>query len=250
RCNWRPDPCGARPGRGACRLARLPAGGDAYAGAGAGRRARLHGRPAEPDCGARRGSYRWRDRAGGAGAGQGGGGAVARRSRACTDGDACAASDRRLHRRRPRRLPANRRDRHAARRGCEMSATSSAPAGDWRLRAPGKEDDETATTTRFWWVRHAPVAHEGRIYGQKDMPCDCTDTAVFTGLARQLPRDAVWVTSHLRRTHETARAIVRAGLGGPDPIPGPDVPAIPDLAEQSFGEWQGLTYEELRHSRG
>jgi len=108
----------------------------------------------------------------------------------------------------------------------------------------------TATTTRFWWVRHAPVAHEGRIYGQKDMPCDCTDTAVFTGLARQLPRDAVWVTSHLRRTHETARAIVRAGLPGPDPIPGPDVPAIPDLAEQSFGEWQGLTYEELRHSRG
>src|SRR5205807_545749 len=54
----------------------------------------------------------------------------------------------------------------------------------------------------------------------------------------------------LRRTHETARAIVRAGLPGPDPIPGPDAPAIADLAEQSFGEWQGLTYEELRHSRG
>ena len=125
-----------------------------------------------------------------------------------------------------------------------MSDTSRVPAGDWRLRA-----DETATTTRFWWVRHAPVAHEGRIYGQKDMPCDCTDTAVFTGLARQLPRDAVWVTSNLRRTHETARAIVRAGLPGPDPIPGPDVPAIPDLAEQGFGDWQGLTYEELRHSR-
>ncbi|MBV9587243.1 MAG: hypothetical protein JO213_20405, partial [Alphaproteobacteria bacterium] len=58
-----------------------------------------------------------------------------------------------------------------------MSAASRAPAGDWRPRA-----DETARTTRFWWVRHAPVAHEGRIYGQKDMPCDCTDTAVFSGL--------------------------------------------------------------------
>jgi hypothetical protein len=77
-----------------------------------------------------------------------------------------------------------------------------------------------ATTTRFWWVRHAPVDHDGRIYGQKDMPCDCTDTAVFSGLARQLPREAAWVTSHLRRTHETARAIVHAGLPGPDPIPG------------------------------
>jgi alpha-ribazole phosphatase len=110
--------------------------------------------------------------------------------------------------------------------------------------------DVTATTTRFWWVRHAPVDHEGRIYGRKDMTCDCTDTAVFSGLARQLPRDAAWVTSDLRRTHETARAIVRAGLPGPAEIPGPDAPAIPDLAEQSFGDWQGLTYEELRHSRG
>jgi len=108
----------------------------------------------------------------------------------------------------------------------------------------------TSTTTRFWWVRHAPVAHDGRIYGQKDMTCDCSDAAVFAGLARQLPRDAVWATSNLRRTHETAQAIIRAGLPGPDPIPGPGSTEIADLAEQSFGDWQGLTYEELRQSRG
>ena len=107
-----------------------------------------------------------------------------------------------------------------------------------------------AATTRFWWVRHAPVEHGGRIYGQKDMPCDCTDAAVFSGLARLLPREAVWVTSTLRRTHETARAIVCAGLPGPDPIPGPDAAALAALAEQSFGDWQGLTYDELRQSRG
>jgi alpha-ribazole phosphatase len=107
-----------------------------------------------------------------------------------------------------------------------------------------------ATMTRFWWVRHAPVEHGGRIYGQKDMPCDCTDTAVFSGLARQLPTDAVWAVSNLRRTHETAAAIVRAGLPGPCQIPGPEAPAIADLAEQSFGKWQGLSYEELRQSRG
>jgi len=107
-----------------------------------------------------------------------------------------------------------------------------------------------AAATRFWWVRHAPVDHDGRIYGQKDMPCDCTDTAAFAGLARQLPRGAAWAVSSLRRTHETAAAIVRAGLPGPDPIPGPDAPALADLAEQSFGAWQGLTYEELRQSRG
>jgi len=105
-------------------------------------------------------------------------------------------------------------------------------------------------TTRFWWVRHAPVNHDGRIYGQKDMPCDCSDADVFTGLARQLPKGAAWVASNLRRTHETARAIVAAGHPGPTKIPGPDCPALPELAEQAFGEWQGLTYEELRSQRG
>src|ERR1051325_4233729 len=47
-----------------------------------------------------------------------------------------------------------------------------------------------------------------------------------------------------------AERFTASGLPGPDPIPGPDVEAVPDLAEQSFGEWQGLTYEELRQSRG
>ena len=107
------------------------------------------------------------------------------------------------------------------------------------------EAGKDAVTTRFWWVRHAPVEHDGRIYGQKDMPCDCSDPAVFAGLARQLPKQAVWVTSNLRRTHETAAAIVRAGLPGPQPIPGPGAIMMPELAEQDFGEWQGLAYEEL-----
>jgi alpha-ribazole phosphatase len=56
-----------------------------------------------------------------------------------------------------------------------------------------------------------------------------------------LPRNAVWVTSDLRRTHQTATAIIRAGRPGPQPIPGPEVLALADLAEQNFGEWQGLT---------
>jgi len=105
-------------------------------------------------------------------------------------------------------------------------------------------------TTSFWWVRHAPVAHGGRIYGQTDLPCDCSDTTVFTGLVEKLPQHgALWVTSNLRRTQETAAAIIRAGLPGPESIPGPDAIAIPEFAEQDFGEWQGLTYEELEESR-
>jgi alpha-ribazole phosphatase len=107
----------------------------------------------------------------------------------------------------------------------------------------------TQITTSFWWVRHAAVAHGGRIYGQTDLSCDCSETALFTGLAEKLPHSAIWATSDLRRTHETAAAIVRAGLPGPQPIPGPEAVMIPELAEQDFGEWQGLTYEELQESR-
>ena len=82
-----------------------------------------------------------------------------------------------------------------------------------------------------------------------DLSCDCSDSSLFAGLAGQLPRGAIWVTSNLRRTHETAAAIIRAGLPGPQAIPGPDALALADLAEQNFGEWQGLTYEELSQSR-
>ena len=104
-------------------------------------------------------------------------------------------------------------------------------------------------TTRLWLVRHAPVVHGGRIYGQADLSCDCSETSLFTGLAEKLPRAAVWATSNLRRTHETAAAIIRAGLPGPKPIPGPGVIEMADLAEQDFGQWQGLSYEELQAFR-
>ena len=40
------------------------------------------------------------------------------------------------------------------------------------------------TTTRWWWIRHAPVVgHGGRIYGQDDHDCDCSDTETFRRLA-------------------------------------------------------------------
>jgi broad specificity phosphatase PhoE len=101
-------------------------------------------------------------------------------------------------------------------------------------------------TTRWWWVRHAPVTvNNGCCYGQDDLPCDVSDRAAFAGLARLLPKDAVWVTSHLQRTHLTAAGIVCAGLPGPDPIPGPGVVVEPDFAEQNFGDWQGMRYADI-----
>ncbi len=105
------------------------------------------------------------------------------------------------------------------------------------------------TQTRWWWIRHAPViADGGCVYGQRDLSADVSDRPRFAALARRLPGGAVWVTSHLRRTKETAAALAAAGLDVPAPI------EEPDLAEQHFGEWQGRSrrevYRENRDWRG
>jgi broad specificity phosphatase PhoE len=93
-----------------------------------------------------------------------------------------------------------------------------------------------SVVTRWWWIRHAPVPDKGRIYGQGDPSCDCSDRAVFADLSAALPAGAVWVTSNLVRTLETARAIHAAD---PEKFAGVAVSAFPELAEQHLGDWQG-----------
>ena len=89
------------------------------------------------------------------------------------------------------------------------------------------------TVTRWWWVRHAPVTDDGGcFYGQKDVAAWTGDTPVYRALAAALPPDAVWVASHLQRTHQTVAAIGAAGY------PLPEVEHRRDLAEQHFGDWQ------------
>ena len=107
--------------------------------------------------------------------------------------------------------------------------------------------DGGVTVTRWWWIRHAPVESGGRIYGACDLDANCTEPALFQGLAQRLPEPAVWITSHLRRTRQTAEAIL-AHRGPSESWPRLD--PHEDLAEQSFGDWQGMTYAELEASRG
>jgi broad specificity phosphatase PhoE len=113
-----------------------------------------------------------------------------------------------------------------------------------------------ATVTRWWWIRHAPVTgHQGRIYGQADFPADCSNQTVFQSLAAVLPADAVWITSNLQRTHQTAEAILaampRAARAATPGIARPAERLIePDIAEQHFGDWQGRTFDELYKLRG
>jgi len=99
--------------------------------------------------------------------------------------------------------------------------------------------------TRWWWVRHAPVRSDGgNIYGQSDIECDCGDGEVFEAVAKILPRNAVWVASSLKRTHQTAEAIWAAGFPKPAAMP-----READLAEQHLGQWQGMNRAAFIASR-
>ncbi len=99
--------------------------------------------------------------------------------------------------------------------------------------------------TRWWWVRHAPVRSDGgNIYGQSDIDCDTSDREVFEAVAKILPRNAVWYSSNLMRTHQTADAIWDAGFPKPSTM-------IKEaaFAEQNLGQWQGMNRAAFLASR-
>ena len=94
--------------------------------------------------------------------------------------------------------------------------------------------------TRWWWLRHAPVPERrGRVFGQMDVDADISDVAILNSLASCLPRDALWVTSPLKRASQTAAALAKAVGHDAEPL------VEPDFAEQDFGLWQGLTHNEM-----
>jgi broad specificity phosphatase PhoE len=98
----------------------------------------------------------------------------------------------------------------------------------------------TGAVTRWWWVRHAPVPNpERRCYGQSDKDCDVSNEALFRHQAALLPKGAVWYSSNLLRARKTAEHLAKAGA---------DMGKLhidAALAEQHFGDWQGLTYVRI-----
>jgi broad specificity phosphatase PhoE len=106
-------------------------------------------------------------------------------------------------------------------------------------------DGSKVVATRWWWVRHAPVRDDGgNIYGQKDIACDTSDGEVFEAVAKILPRSAVWYSSNLMRTHQTADAIWAAGFPRPANMIWETA-----FAEQNLGAWQGMNRAAFLASR-
>ncbi|OWJ67270.1 histidine phosphatase family protein [Inquilinus limosus] len=96
------------------------------------------------------------------------------------------------------------------------------------------------STTRWWWIRHAPVVNPDKLlYGRLDLAADTSDAAAVTALAARLPRGAAWLHSPLRRTAETAAALL--GAMGEAAVPTVE----PALIEQDFGAWQGRPSREV-----
>ncbi len=103
-------------------------------------------------------------------------------------------------------------------------------------------------TTRWWWVRHAPVINpDHTMYGRRDLPCDCSDTAQFKQLARNLPAAATWFISPLQRTRQTAEAILAADADGH--LGQPDLQVHPELLEHNHGDWEGQRWTDFYQQR-
>ena len=97
----------------------------------------------------------------------------------------------------------------------------------------------------WYLVRHGETDWNltERIQGQVDVPLNATGRRQVSHLAKRLtdlPLDAIY-SSDLARTHETARIIAADRDIA--------IATDPDLREFSFGEWEGLTAEEIEARR-
>ncbi|PWC82753.1 phosphoglycerate mutase [Azospirillum sp. TSH100] len=95
------------------------------------------------------------------------------------------------------------------------------------------------TVTRWWLIRHAPVHNpDAVICGSSDREADTGNRAAAAALAASLPADALWLTSPLRRSRQTAQA-----LWSRNPRLAGTAVVEPALAEQDFGDWEGISHD-------
>lgn len=94
---------------------------------------------------------------------------------------------------------------------------------------------QTKGATQLYLIRHAPVVGDGMVYGRRDLPADCSDSAQFGRLRAALGVMDHVISSPARRCLQTAQVLW------------PQVPphTDPDLWEQDFGDWEGLPFADI-----
>lgn len=96
---------------------------------------------------------------------------------------------------------------------------------------------EASKPTQWWWIRHAPVAGSQGSIHLADAPIGAADPAALARLKPLLPMQALWLTSTMRRSIETAKHLT---LVRPLPVAAFD--------EQDFGDWTGSSHKDLWES--
>jgi len=108
-------------------------------------------------------------------------------------------------------------------------------AGDRKLRNSRVE----AAACRLLLVRHATAEGHGRFQGQRDVPLSSAGRRELARLCERCSRYPIRAVyaSDLRRARETAEAVARNfGL---------EVEVRPELREMHFGQWEGLTWNQI-----
>jgi alpha-ribazole phosphatase len=109
-------------------------------------------------------------------------------------------------------------------------------SGDRKLWTDGKVP---ATGCRLLLVRHATAEGNGRFQGQRDVPLTRTGRRELDRLGEKCshyPVSAVY-SSDLRRARQTAEAVARRfGL---------EIEVRPELREMHFGQWEGLSWNQV-----
>ncbi len=81
------------------------------------------------------------------------------------------------------------------------------------------------------------------MYGSLDVDCDCSDKPLFDAVAAKLPDNAIWFTSELKRTTQTAEALIRSGAKSS----GLNVDGR--MNEMNFGDLNGQPILDLMQNR-
>ncbi|MEO0344278.1 MAG: histidine phosphatase family protein [Pseudomonadota bacterium] len=88
---------------------------------------------------------------------------------------------------------------------------------------------------RLHFLRHGPT-HAKTMVGWTDLPADLSDTALLRRVDDAIPKDAICVSSDLKRCSMTLDAIQNGRRRMPDD---------PQLREFNFGDWDNKAYAQI-----